>query len=190
MMMTNEEQQTKNKRSKKKVKEEITTKEFLSNQRQELKNSTPTISQTTDKINDNVNDYQKMNKIIIEKSINSSNKNQQKNTDTINSVSNNYKESQENIVNYYQSESSNFINDNTKSYMTNYIVPQTFAKVYNKISQNVIDNTINYTIKGHELALTSLENFNKSIEIIENYHNDPIQNYFNFINKIREFYYT
>ena len=62
--------------------------------------------------------------------------------------------------------------------------------MYSKISQNVIDNTIYNTRKSHELVLASLENFNKLIEIIQKYPIDPIQNYFNFVNKIREFYYT
>ena len=87
MMMANEEQQTKNKQLKKKVKEEIITKKFLSNQKQELKNTSPAISQTTGKINDNANDYQKMNnKIILEKSIEPSIKYQQKDIDAINSL--------------------------------------------------------------------------------------------------------
>ena len=129
MMMANEEQQIKNKRFKKKKKEEIITKEFLSNQKQELKNTSSATSQTTDKINDNANDYQKMNnKIILEKSIEPSIKYQQKDIDAINSLSNNYKESQENIVNNYQLEFSNFIIENTKSCMTNYIIPQYLQK--------------------------------------------------------------
>jgi hypothetical protein len=55
--------------------EEEKTKEFLDNQRQQLENTTTsTISESTNKINDNIDKYQQTNKAIFDKSIDTANK--------------------------------------------------------------------------------------------------------------------
>jgi hypothetical protein len=58
------------------------------------------------------------------------------------------------------------------------IAEQTF-NIYNKISQNIIDNTINNTRTIHEFIVENIETFNKSIEIAQKYYNNGIKNYFN-----------
>ena len=63
-------------------------------------------------------------------------------------------------------------------------VPQRYSEAYNKNNQNAIDNTINATRKSHELILASTESFNKSIEISQEYYNDSVKNYFNFVNRL------
>jgi sugar-specific transcriptional regulator TrmB len=181
--MINIKEEAKNKQSNN-IKEE--TKEFLDNQRQQLANTTSTISESTNSINE----YQKTNKAILEKSIDISNKYQQTTINIIQSISNNYIELQNNILNTYQSAFLKFINDSTKSYWNNYIIPKQHYDAYNKNNQNIIDNTINATRKSHELILTSTETFNKSIEIAQKYYNESVQNYFNFANKIRKSYYS
>ncbi len=181
--MVNVKEEAKNKQSNN-IKEEA--KEFLDNQRQQLENTTSTISETTN----NINEYQKTNKAIIEKSIDTSNTYQQETINTIQTIANNYVELQNNILDTYQSAFSKFINDTTKSYWNNYRFPQRYSEVYNKNNQNVIDNTINATRKSHELILTTTETFNKSIEISQKYYNDSVQNYFNFVNKIGKSYYN
>ena len=170
------------------IKEEA--KEFLDNQRQQLKNTTSTISESTNKVNDNINEYQRTNKANLEKSIDTANKYQQETINTIQTIANNYVELQNNILDTYQSTFSKFINNTTKSYWNNYRVPQRYSEVYNKNNQNVIDNTINATRKSHELILATTEAFNKSIEISQKYYNDSVQNYFNFVNKIGKSYYN
>ena len=42
----------------------------------------------------------------------------------------------------------------------------------------------------NDLVLGSTETFNKSIEIAQKYHNESVQNYFNFVNKIEKSYYN
>jgi hypothetical protein len=186
--MVNVKEENKNKQSNN-IKEE--TNKFLDNQRQQLENTTTsTISETTNKFNNNINEYQKTNKAILEKSIDTSNKYQQESINTIQSISDNYIELQNNIRDTYQSAFSKFINDTNKSYWNNYRVPQRYSEAYNKNNQNVIDNTINATRKSHEFVLASTETFNKSIEIAQKYYDDSVLNYFNFVNKIGKSYYN
>ena len=184
--MVNVKEENKNKKISSSNIVEEKTKEFLDNQRQQLANTTSTISETTNSINNNINEYQKTNKAILEKSIATSNKYQQETINTMQSISNNYVELQNNILDTYQSAFSKFINDTNKSYWNNYRVPQRYSEIYNKYNQNVIDNTINATRKSHEFVLASTETFNKSIEIAQKYYNDSIQNYFNFLKKIEK----
>ncbi|HET9806958.1 MAG TPA: hypothetical protein VFP49_08630 [Nitrososphaeraceae archaeon] len=178
-----------NKKQSNNIKEE--TNKFLYNQRQQLENTISTISESTNKINDNINEYQKTNKAILEKSVEISNKYQQQAVNTIQSISNNYIELQNNILNAYQSTFSRFLDDvSNKSNWNNFKIPERYADVYNKTKQNMTDHTINCTQKINEFVLGSTENFNKSIEIVQKYYNDNLQNYFNFVNKIGKSYYN
>ena len=172
------------------VKEE--TNEFLDNQREQRKNTTSTISEsTTNKINDNINEYQQVNKEIIEKNIALANKYQQQITNTIKTISDNYIEAQKNFLYNYQPILSKFL-DNIfdNSHWNKFIVPEIYTDVYHKTNQNVTDNTVNATRRLNDFALTSTETFNKSMEIAQKYYNESVQNYFNFVNKIGRSYYN
>jgi hypothetical protein len=69
--------------------------------------------------------------------------------------------------------------------------PERYADVYNKISQNITDNTINANRRiNDDLVLGSTETFNNSIEIEQKYYNESVQYYFNFVNKIEKSYYN
>ncbi len=68
------------------------------------------------------------------------------------------------------------------------MIPEQTFNIYNKINQNIIDNTINNTRTIHEFIVEYTETFNKSIEIAQKYYNDSVQNYFNFVNKIGRSY--
>jgi len=68
--MTNLEKETKKQSNN--IKEE--TGKFLDQQRQQIENTTSTISDTTNKVTNNVNQYQQTNKAILDKSIDTSNK--------------------------------------------------------------------------------------------------------------------
>ena len=167
------------------------TKEFLDNQRQQLANTTSTISEPTNSINynnnNNINDYQRTNKEIIEKSIELADKYQQQIINTIKAISNNYIEAQKNFLYNYQPAFSKFLDDmytKTKSNWNNFRLLERYDDVYNKTNQNVTDNTINCTQRVNDITLTSTETFNKSIEIAQKYYNESVQNYFNFVNKI------
>ena len=46
--------------------------------------------------------------------------------------------------------------------------PERYADVYNKISQNITDNTINANRRINDLVLGSTETFNNSIEVAQN----------------------
>ncbi|HET9805598.1 MAG TPA: hypothetical protein VFP49_01685, partial [Nitrososphaeraceae archaeon] len=80
---------------------------------------------------------------------------------------------------------SKFINDtsNNKSYWNNFVIPEQTFNIYNKINQNIIDNTINNTRTIHEFIVEYTETFNKSIELVQKYYNDGIKNYFNLRRK-------
>jgi len=164
------------------------TKEFLDNQRQQLANTTSTISETTNNTNENINGYQRTNQAVLEKSIELADKYQQQIINTIKAISNNYVEAQKNFLYNYQPAFSKFLDDTytqTKSNWNNFFrYPESDASGYNKINQNLTDHTINCTQRAKDFALVSTETFNKSIEIAQKYYNESVQNYFNFLNKI------
>ncbi|HJT84069.1 MAG TPA: hypothetical protein VJ697_06265, partial [Nitrososphaeraceae archaeon] len=74
------------------------TNKYLDNQTQQIKNKTSTISETTNKINNNINQNQDINKAYLDKNINTAANNfQQVTTNTSQSIFNNYIELQKNI---------------------------------------------------------------------------------------------
>ena len=62
---------------------------FLDQQRQQIANTTSTISDTTNKVTNSVNEYQQTNRAILDKSIDTSNKFQQESINTIQLITNN-----------------------------------------------------------------------------------------------------
>jgi hypothetical protein len=73
--------------------------------------------------------------------------------------------------------------DSSSKSRNNFIIPSKYTNVYNKINQNLIDNTTNAINPVNDIILGYSEIFNKSIEVSQKYYNDSIQYYFNFINK-------
>ena len=64
------------------------------------------------------------------------------------------------------------------------MIPEQTFNLYNKINQNIIDNTINNTRTLHEFIVEYTETFNKSIELAQKFnYNDEIKNYFNLRRK-------
>src|SRR5215204_3303840 len=185
--MTNLENENK-KQSNNTIKEE--TGKFLDQQRQQIANTTSNISDTTNKVTNSVNEYQQINRAILNKSIDTSNKYNQETINTIQSITNNTIELQKSFANTFQSVFSKFIDDTSKSYWNNYLYPQQYTDIYNKTNQNVTDNTVNTTRQINDVALASAETFNKSIEIAQKYYNEVAQNYLNFVNKIEKTYYN
>ena len=183
--MINVKEENKNKQSND-TKDE--TSKFLDSQRQQLENTTSTISQTTNKINDNVNQYQETNKAILEKNVDTSNKYQQETINTMQSISNKYVEVQNNILNTYQSTFSRFFDNASKSNWNTFLYPQQYTDAYNKTNKNVTDHTINCSRRLNEYVNGSTETFGKSIEIAQKYYNESVQNYLNFVNKIGRSY--
>jgi hypothetical protein len=146
--------------------------------------TTATISKTTNEDTSIMNENQKINKAILDKSTDITNRYQQQIIKAIKVSTDNYNLLQNNIVNTYQSAFSKFINntsDDNKSYNVT-VLEQ--IKVFNKINQNIIDNAINNTRTIHELLTEYIEIVNKSIELGQEYYRDGIKNYFNFGKKI------
>ena len=146
--------------------------------------TTATISKTTNEVTSRINENQKINKALLNKSIDITNRYQQQIIKAIKVSTDNYNLLQNNILNTYQSAFSKFINntsDDNKSY--NFAALEQL-KVYNKINQNMIDNAINNTRTIHELLTEYIEIFNKSIELGQEYYRDGIKNNFNFGKKI------
>ena len=112
----------------------------------------------------------------------------QETINTMQSVLNSYVELQKNLLNSFQSVFSRFINDTSKSYLNNFTASQQNTDAYNKTNQTITDNTLNYTQRVNDFAVTSTESFNKSIEIAQKYYNEAVQNYLNFVNKIGRSY--
>ena len=147
--------------------------------------TTATISKTTNEVTGGINENQKINKAILDKSIDITNRYQQQIIKAIKVSTDNYNQLQKNILNTYQSTFSKFINytsdNNNKSY--NFAALEQL-KMYNKINQNMIDSTINTTRTTHELLTEYIEIFNKLIELGQEYYSDGIKNYFKFGKKI------
>ena len=146
--------------------------------------TTATISKTTNEDTSRINENQKINKAILDKSTDITNRYQQQIIKAIKVSTDNYNLLQNNILNTYQSAFSKFINntsDENKSYNVAFLEQ---IKVFNKINQNVIDNAINNTRTIHELLTEYIEIVNKSIELGQEYYRDGIKNYFNFGKKI------
>jgi hypothetical protein len=142
--------------------------------------TTATISKTTNEVTNRINENQKINKAILDKSIDITNRYQQQIIKSIKATTDNYSQLQKNILNTYQSTFSKFINDtsdNNKSY--NFAALEQL-KMYTKINQNMIDSTINTTRTTHELLTEYIEIFNKLIELGQEYYSDGIKNYFKF----------
>ena len=163
------------------------THEFLDNQRQQLENTTFTISESTNKINDNINEYQRINKEIFEKNIDTSNKYQQETINTIQAISNNYVKLQNNILNTYQSTLSKFIESSSRSW-NNFKSLSRYANTYNKINQYSTNNTTNAINPINDVILGYTKIFNNSIELTQKYYNDLFQYYSNFVNKVERTY--
>jgi hypothetical protein len=146
--------------------------------------TTTTISETTNEVTSGINENQKINKAILDKGIDITNRYQQQITKAIKVTIDNYNQLQKNILNTYQSAFSKFINDtsdNNNSY--NFAVLEQL-KLYNKINQNMIDSAINNTRTIHEFLAEYTDTFNKSVELGQEYYSDGIKNYFNFGKKI------
>ena len=79
------------------------------------------------------------------------------------------------------------IDSSSKSW-NNFIIPSKYTNVYNKINQNLTDNTTNAINPVNDIILGYSEIFNKSIEVSQKYYNDSVQYYFNFINKVERPY--
>ena len=164
------------------------TKQFLEQQNQQVKNTTSTISETTNKNNDNINQFQETNRTILDKNISTTNRYQHETINTMQSILNNYVELQKNLLNSFQSVISRFLNDASKLYSNNFSSKQQYTDTYNKTNQTITDNTINYTQRVNDFALASIESFNKTIEIAQRYYNESVQNYINFVNKVGRSY--
>jgi hypothetical protein len=80
---------------------------------------------------------------LIKKIIGISNKYQQETINTIQAISNNYVELQNNMLNTYQSAFSRYLDDVSKSNWSNFRFPESYTEIYNRTYQNITDNTIN-----------------------------------------------
>jgi len=145
--------------------------------------TTATISKTTNEDTSRINENQKINKAILDKSTDITNRYQQQIIKAIKVSTDNYNLLQNNILNTYQSAFSKFINNTSDNKSYNVAVLEQI-KGFNKINQNMIDNAINNTRTIHELLTEYIEIVNKSIELGQEYYRDGIKNYFNFGKKI------
>ena len=92
-----------------------------------------------------------------------------------------------NILNTYQSSYAQFF-DNINKPWENFNIPQRYSETYNTINKNIQDYTVNATKFVNEIAVDSIENFNKSIELAQKYYNDIVQNNFNYTRRIERSY--
>ena len=169
------------------------TEKFLDQQKQQMANTTSNISDTTNRVNEDINEYQKANNEILEKSTDTAGKYQQQTINAIQSILNNSIELQKNILDTFQSTFSKFLDDtynNNKSYWNNFMYPQRYTDVYNKTNQNITDSTVNATRRINDCVLGYTETINRSIEIAQKYYKESGQNYFDFVNKIQKSYTT
>ena len=160
----------------------------LYHQRQEIENSSSHLSDTTKKVMNTMNEYQKTNNEILKKSIDTSSKYQQQTINRVQTMLSEYMELQNNIFNNYQSIFSKFIDDTSKSYWNNFIIGGRYTGAYKMNDNNESDNTKNVTRTINDCILGYTETFNKSLELVQKYYNKGIQNYFNIINTSEKSY--
>jgi hypothetical protein len=172
----------------KNIKEETNRIVQQQQQQQIVENTTTTTTATSNISNttnagSNINENQKINKEILENSIDIINRYQQLTIKTIKATAENYNQLQNNILNTHQSAFSKLIDDAPDNKSYNFAVLEQL-KMYIKINQNIIDSTINNTRTIHESLGEYTETFNKSIELAQQYYSGGIKNYFNFGKKI------
>ena len=167
------------------------TDRYLEQQRQQFKDTASNISETTDKINESVNQFQDDNRRIFEKNAESLRKNQEQINKTIQEISNNTIEFQKNVFDTYRSSYAQFwdnINNTNNSYWKNFNIPQRYSETSDTLNKNLQNYTINATNFINEIAVSGIENFNKSIELTQRYYNDIVQNNVNYVQKIQRSY--
>ena len=152
------------------------TDRYLEQQRQQYKDTASNISQTTEKINENVNKFQENNRIVFEKNVDTFRRSQEQINRTIQEISNNSIELQKNVFDTYQSSYTQFWdNINNNSYWKNFNIPQRYSETSDTLNKNIQNYTINATNFINEIAVSGIENFNKSIELTQRYYNDIVQ---------------
>ena len=166
------------------------TDRYLEQQRQQYKDTASNISQTTEKINESVNKFQENNRIVFEKNVDTFRKSQEQINRTIQEISNNSIELQKNVFDTYQSSYTQFWDNikNNNSYWKNFNIPQRYSETSDTLNKNIQNYTINATNFINEIAVSGIENFNKSIELTQRYYNDIVQNNFNYAQKIERSY--
>ncbi len=126
-------------------------------------------------------EYQKPNKAILDNSVETTNKYRQQETiNSIHSLSDNSIILQQNIFTTFQSVYSKYINEIFKTYWNNFLFPTAYLKLYSNSNQIIIDNTINTSRISNDFLKSYIEIFNNSMELAQKYYNDGIRNYFNF----------
>ena len=162
------------------------TDRYLEQQRQQYKNTASNISNTTENINESVNKFQADNKRVLENNVDTFKKSQEQINRTIQEISNNAIELQKNAFDTYQSSYTQFWDNinNNNSYWKNFNIPQRYSETSDTLNKNIQNYTINATNFINEIAVSGIENFNKSIELTQRYYNDIVQNNFNYAQKI------
>jgi hypothetical protein len=164
------------------------TDNYSEQQRQQYTDTASNISQTSEKINESVNKFQDDNRRIFEKNADTFRKSQEQINKTIQEISNNAMKLQKNAFDTYQSSYAQFFDNINNSYWKNFNTPQRYSDTYNTLNNNVQNYTVNATNFINEIAVGSIENFNKSIELAQRYYNDIVQNNFNYAQKIERSY--
>ncbi|HEX6294125.1 MAG TPA: hypothetical protein VFZ46_03140 [Nitrososphaeraceae archaeon] len=144
-------------------------------------------SDTTEKIYESVNKFQEDNRRIFEKNVDTFRRYQEQINKTIQETSNNAIELQKNVFNTYQSSYAQFF-DNINKSCENFNIPQRYSETYKTLNKNIQDYTVNATKFVNEIAVGSIENFNKSLELTQKYYNGIVQNNFNYARKIERSY--
>ena len=106
----------------------------------------------------------------------------------IQEISNNVIELQKNVFDTYQSSYAQFFDNINNSYWKNFNIPPRYSETYNTLTKNIQDCTVNPTNFINEITVSSIENFNKSIELTQRYYNDTMRITSNFIRKIENPY--
>ena len=165
-----------------------TTERYLEHQKQQYKDTSSNLAQTTEKINESVNKFQDDSRRIFEKNADTFRNYQEQISKTTQEASYNVIELQKNIFNTYQSSYSQFLNNINKSYWQNFKIPERYSETYNSLNKNIQDGTVNATNFINEVIVGSVENFNKTLELTQRYYNDILQNNFNYARKIERSY--
>jgi len=165
-----------------------TTERYLEHQKQQYKDTSSNLAQTTEKINESVNKFQDDSRRIFEKNADTFRNYQEQISKTTQEASYNVIELQKNIFNTYQSSYSQFLNNINKSYWQNFKIPERYSETYNTLSKNIQDSTVNTTNFINEIFVCNVENVKKSLELTQRYYDDTMRITSNYVRKIESQY--
>jgi hypothetical protein len=157
-------------------------------QKKQIENTTDNVQDTNNKIKSQLVDYQSENRKKIQQNIHNLNQFQEEFIKSSKEFSNNYIELQKNMINVCQSSYSQMLNNVYRTYWNNFMIPERYVDVYNKVNENRSENITNSSKIVNGALIGIAEMFNNTLELTQKFYLNAFQNYFNYVKKIEKYY--